>query len=372
MPGFVTLARALSVSAESVDTLPTEFRIFKRGVNEATKGPVTFDDASAASVLDFYRAEGVDVMIDLEHDSLSDACRIARADAGDAMGWCQIEVRDGALWAVNVRWNAEGSARLLAKKQRYISPAFVTEAVDGAERVTRLLNVALVAMPATYGAEPLVAASKLEPAGKGPAVHTRSKMDPKQVMAALDALESGDSAKALELLKALIASAASGGETPAAGGETPEALGECADPKPKPEDAQMLSRLVEHVGKFAARDAEITRLSKIVEGFEAERTAADNAARADLVGELVKLGVELPATAWSDSAKRVPAARFLSEPLPELRSRVEAYRAAGVVNTRNVEPTTITLSRGEEEQAAKMTPDQRKRYEDLRASRRAR
>jgi phage I-like protein len=135
---------------------PTEFRIFKRGVNETTKGPVVFDDAAAASVMAAYTAQGVDLMIDLAHQSLDDSAE-AREDAGDARGWFRLALRNGELWAVDVKWTPDGERRLRERTQRYVSPCVYTDKDD---RAVEIVNVALCAMPATIGARPLVAASK--------------------------------------------------------------------------------------------------------------------------------------------------------------------------------------------------------------------
>lgn len=143
------------------DTLPTEFRIFRSGVNESSKGSDVFDEHAARAVMTEYAKQGVDLMIDLNHDSLDPATRRQRKDAGDAMGWFKVELRDdGSLWATDVRWTPEGEERLRAKKQRYISPAFLVE--KKTRRVSELINIALVGMPATHGAEPLVMASRVE------------------------------------------------------------------------------------------------------------------------------------------------------------------------------------------------------------------
>jgi phage I-like protein len=142
------------------DALPTEFRIFSPGVIETSKGPDLFDEEAARSVMKYYVDEGVDVPVDLEHDSLNG--QGLRADEKDARGWFKLELRaDGSLWAVDVRWTPDGERRLREKTQRYISPAFVRDKETG--RITRLLNVAIVSMPATYDAAPLVAASRVTP-----------------------------------------------------------------------------------------------------------------------------------------------------------------------------------------------------------------
>lgn len=147
--------------------LPREFRIFKRGLNQTTKGDLLFDDQAAAAVMAQYQREGVDLMVDLNHDSVEPRALAARADASDARGWFNLELRAGELWAVNVRWTPDGARRLAEKTQRYISPVAIYE--EETLRVCSLLNVALCAMPATLGAAPLVAASKGQVARPGPA-----------------------------------------------------------------------------------------------------------------------------------------------------------------------------------------------------------
>lgn len=161
-----TLSRVFCSALELAEgaPLPAEFLLFRAGPNETSKGVFVFDAAAATAVLAHYKREGVDLMVDCEHDSLSDKARAMRSDAGDALGWYQLELRvDGSLWASNVRWNAEGERRLRAKTQRYISPAFtVTEGDDGAMRVSAVINAALTAIPATHSAPALVAASRLK------------------------------------------------------------------------------------------------------------------------------------------------------------------------------------------------------------------
>jgi hypothetical protein len=138
---------------------PTAFRLLKPGLNETEKGALLFDAAAATAVMQRFQQQGVDLMIDLNHDSLDENARRTRRDAADAVGWCRLEVRPGPeLWAVAVRWNDEGTARLAKKTQRYISPVAFYE--PDTRRVREIFNLALVAMPATHGAQPLVAASR--------------------------------------------------------------------------------------------------------------------------------------------------------------------------------------------------------------------
>ena len=132
--------------------------MFAVGVNDSTSGP-TLWDAKAAELTMARAAEraGVRYAVDLEHRSLDDQARALTKDATDAMGWFDLEVRGGELWAVNVTWNEEGAERLRSKRQVYFSPAFYT---DEEGRVTELVNIALTSMPATHGLAPLVAANR--------------------------------------------------------------------------------------------------------------------------------------------------------------------------------------------------------------------
>lgn len=153
------LLSAITVPDDATAPLPAEFLIFPAGTHESSKGAYTFDAEAARDVMAAYQQKSVDMMADLEHDSLSDEARTFRNNAGDAMGYFKLELRaDGSLWAVDVKWSAEGERRLRGKLQRYISPAFLVDKKTG--RIVKLLNVAICADPATYGAEPLVAASR--------------------------------------------------------------------------------------------------------------------------------------------------------------------------------------------------------------------
>lgn len=144
-------------------SLPTEFVIFTPGDNPSVKGPAIWDNEAIASVMSFVRERGqVDYMIDLEHRSLDSTAVAFTADAADAMGWFNIELRGAELWAVNVRWTPAGAERLVSKKQRYTSPAFYWMNNEENGRVGEIINVALVSMPATNDQAALVAASRIK------------------------------------------------------------------------------------------------------------------------------------------------------------------------------------------------------------------
>lgn len=146
---LLTLAVAVETDG---DKLPTEVRLFKAGENETEKGTFLFDEKAAELVMAAYQAHGVDRMFDLEHLSLDED---APNFDPDARAWCKLEVRDGELWAVDISWTEDGARRLREKTQRYVSPAFAT---DDEDRVVKIINIALTALPATWQTPALVAA----------------------------------------------------------------------------------------------------------------------------------------------------------------------------------------------------------------------
>lgn len=299
-------------------------------------------------------------MIDLEHQSLTDGIA-PDPTAKDARGWCQLELRaDGSLWAVNVTWTDDGAARLRGKRQRYVSPAFSVDLETN--RITQIINVAITAIPATHDTPALVAATKnvaaLAAAGD-------SCMTPEQVKKALDAVEKNDANAALEILKGLIASAASGDEgTPPPGESAPEppldpakmaapAAAAPGDEEKKKEDEQLraAARIALAItGKTDIGQAmsELTRVASLARDLETreealakDRATIEGTERRSLVAQLVKLGVEIPATAWSDDKGTVPVARLANEPIESLRDRVQKLTAArGSSNRSPILPPT--------------------------------
>lgn len=156
-----TTRATLTARPLPADTLPRAFLLFAPGINanynaDATGDPQpVFTARSAARLREAAERKGSDFYVDLEHLSLK-----SRAPGStDAMAWFRVEVRpDGSCWAVNVRWTPEGARRLRALSQRYISPVFYFDRETG--EVTEFVGVALTSDPATYGAAPLVAASR--------------------------------------------------------------------------------------------------------------------------------------------------------------------------------------------------------------------
>jgi phage I-like protein len=286
---------------------PVEFRLFRAGVNETMKGDFLFDEKSAASVLQDFQKRAVRGMIDLEHLSLdSDSLSYDP----DPRGWFDLDVRNGELWVTSAEWLPDGSRRLEQKLQPYASPVFD---VDAEGRIISVLNIAMTSMPATYEPQALVAASarRIKLSGES------QPMSPETTKSAIDVVESGDGAAALEILKSMLAEAASGETAPE----------ETEEPTPDP--------ALEEMTAMTGAETPAQALSMIKEWKAAADKAAESVAlnalaeRKTLVGKLVTLSAETPATAYTgegDAKKLVD--RLLSEPIESLRSRVTALGAA--------------------------------------------
>jgi phage I-like protein len=289
----------------------------------------------ASKIVEECKLHGVDLMIDYDHASLN-PFSVDPAMSGRAAGWFQAEARADGLWATNVRWTEAAGGAIRAKEWRYVSPAF---AADEAGTITSLLNVAITNMPATRRAIPLVAASKR--ARKKLSQH-EGCMTPEQLQAIIDLLDAGDVEGAKAALTVMAA-----GNTPAeaeAPSESAPAAPEVASEAPaapSEEDKQMVAaaRVACSVleVRLDASDflAEVKRLHGVAKDLEAREAKVAEAKavleageRKRLVAELVKLGAEVPATAWADDTATVPCKRLQAEPIEEMRARVQTLSAS--------------------------------------------
>ena len=142
----------------SARVAPSEFRLFRAGVNSTAKGDFVFDAESAASVMAAYTARQTPLMGDYEHMSLAQPPVKAPASITNFVPEVRMDsTGQPELWATQVQWTDTAREHLAAGEYRLYSPAFMPDS-EGV-RVAYLINVALTNLPATYGLEPLVAAS---------------------------------------------------------------------------------------------------------------------------------------------------------------------------------------------------------------------
>lgn len=143
--------RLNSLSSDVGEKLPTEIRFFRAGLNTTAKGDFFFTAKSAELILQQQEKWGNDFSFDYEH-------RATTGDVAPAAGWYKLEVRDGELWAVNIRWTEDAKRYILKKLYRYISPTFYA---DEEGQIVEFFNCALTNVPATDNCAQLIAATKL-------------------------------------------------------------------------------------------------------------------------------------------------------------------------------------------------------------------
>jgi phage I-like protein len=166
MSDTVTITLDIAASPESGP--PTELRIFPKGKFKTKKGTFTFDEKSAETVMAEYAEHGADKHFDYWHDSVNPNMP---GHARLAAAWHKLEVRDGELWATDIRWTPPALEQVRNKQFRYLSPAFSVERGEAA-RVVELVSTSLVNLPATQNLRPLVAASADYPAESMPMANT--------------------------------------------------------------------------------------------------------------------------------------------------------------------------------------------------------
>ncbi len=195
-------------------------------------------------------------------------------------------------------------------------------------------------------------------------------MDPKLIQEALDALIADDAPKALELLKTLVASAA--------GAETSEPEADPSASTPDPAQAAAAATLCKLTGRKSIGEAvaAVEKAFATLRKAEADQAALDETSRAELVGRLVVVGAEVPATAWEGDAKdRKPVERLRAEPVASLRARVESLEAAKGIRKPVEAPTRNDAQLSAEDQAAAdkiKDPAQRERFINIKLQRAAR
>ncbi len=156
---------ALDSMGEGALKAPTEFRIFRKGDNESTKGIFRFTEAAAKMVMDRFRAMAGPklsrrITFDYDHGSLNRDSRDPSETAKSA-GDCLLELRDGELWAIDVRFTPKAKAGIEAREWLYFSPAFNKNAKSEPQW---LINIAICNNPALFAVDQLAeAASALFP-----------------------------------------------------------------------------------------------------------------------------------------------------------------------------------------------------------------
>lgn len=132
---------------------PDRFLLLARGeVRIKDEPPALMDDEAAALVLAAFHAQGHDMVIDYEHQTLLDI-------EAPAAGWVTgLEWDEAGLWAL-VRWTDKARGYIERGEYRYFSPVMRVHEDTG--RVGRLYNIALTNQPRMSTIQALVAKHNL-------------------------------------------------------------------------------------------------------------------------------------------------------------------------------------------------------------------
>jgi len=130
--------------------LPEWIRVLPLGRVELadSREPLEVDKASLDAVVAAFQSQGVDLVIDYEHQSL-------QGQRAPAAGWIKnLEVRNDGLWA-RVEWTPQAMEYLLKREYRYFSPVLRLE--PGTRKPLSLMHLGLTNVPAIKQVPPLVA-----------------------------------------------------------------------------------------------------------------------------------------------------------------------------------------------------------------------
>ncbi|MFO0559056.1 MAG: phage protease [Polyangiales bacterium] len=142
--------------------LPTELKLFADGWNDTIKGRFLLDAVAARSILDAFRAHGVDLPLDFDHGTYAPNTVGIKRDVPGYIRALDYRPGDG-LYAVGVRWTDAGVRAIrpgadgALPEYRYFSPAIRFD--ESSRRITAIEPVALVTWPATRNQPPIVLAS---------------------------------------------------------------------------------------------------------------------------------------------------------------------------------------------------------------------
>jgi hypothetical protein len=328
---IVTLS---AVPIDAAEDPPSDVLLLRRGWNRSGRGDFLIDDTAIDDVIAAWRqhtdGHSRPGMIDLEHLSLDPAS--PNFDP-DPRAWFDLQATDDGLRLVDLSWLPDGDRRVRGKLQRFLSPTFYFD--EETRRVTRLINVALTALPELHSAPELVAARLGDPnmaednSAARAAILKAMGLDPKlpdNVAKALG-LEAGASledirgavdafAAKLEQVDKLLSGDAAADAEPAA--DVP-----AAEPAAAEEPPPVAMR---------AQTDEVAALRQERDDARAALRLLETRERKSLVASMVAGGHESPATAWSNpdaaSNAQEPAEPWASMPLASLRARVERLSAA--------------------------------------------
>ncbi len=214
------MAKLIACAGQGVELsgVPTEIKILPLGRVHSQKGDFNVDEESFELIRKQFKDRKLDLVIDYEHQTLSDV----QAPAG---GWIKDLYKGEDAIIAKVEWTAKAAEYLKNKEYRYLSPVVLVRKRD--QKATAIHSVALTNTPAIDGMFALMNSLDIEGISEGGNI-----MDLKELAKTLGLPETAteeeikkaveDAAKAAEKLKEM------DGKKPGEG-------------EPKPEGADMVA-----------------------------------------------------------------------------------------------------------------------------------
>jgi phage I-like protein len=143
---------------KEVNGAPDEFQVLPEGKIEINGDePIYLDEEGAQKIISFFKQRGLDMVIDYEHQTLTD-------EQAPAAGWIKQIAWKGkeGLWVL-VEWTKKAKEYLTNREYRYFSPVLLA---DSERKIFKLINVALTNTPAINNLEPIVAKLNFEQINK--------------------------------------------------------------------------------------------------------------------------------------------------------------------------------------------------------------
>lgn len=138
------------------DGLPSSLQLFPYGITQTSHGDMLVDDESLKMVSEAFNSSNTEYLpVDLDHLSVDN--RLGKTlDERKSYGWFKVECsKEHGIVAVMQDWTDKGKELIRNKEYRYWSPVvYVDEENDN--RITEIVNFALVHNPATKNQKPLI------------------------------------------------------------------------------------------------------------------------------------------------------------------------------------------------------------------------
>ncbi len=283
---------------------PTAFRIWKAGENITDHGPTLFTERSAKLLLDEQARRGNRYSFDVNHLALN---KDAPLESQRAVGWFDIEVRSGELWAVNCEFAEFVRAGLTQEPPawKYHSPAYdVTE--DG--EVVSLMNIAITNTPATWG---VTALASREAPKKGSRMATKAAKW-SDLKAAMEGTDEDAKASAYATISAAFPDSTEpdGDESEKKEGDEPEKKKDAEEEPEKKDSKSSEDEPEKKDSTVAAALAEVNRLSAKVRELEKKNETDERksllASRPDFGPELLKILAKAPMSMVREHVATLP------------------------------------------------------------------